>query len=89
MHDDISIHITVLFVQLWVLHVIITYVNDTSRMFPHSLVQLIVARGIVQIQSRSTSLGQILCGVKKQMLILLSSMVKYFLSPERVIQVQF
>ena len=44
-----------------------------------------MSRGIVQIQSSSTSLSQILRGVKKQMLILLSSTVKYFSYPERVI----
>ena len=27
LHDDISIHITVLFLQPWVLHVIVTYLN--------------------------------------------------------------
>ena len=35
---DISIHITVLFIQLWVLQVIVTYTNTISRMFPYSLV---------------------------------------------------
>ena len=74
--------------QLWVLHVIVTYANNTSRMFPHSLVYLIISRGVVQIQSSSTSLGQIWCGVKNQTLMLLSSTVKYFLYPERVSQVQ-
>ena len=46
---------------------------------------------IVQIQLGSTSLGQILCDVKKQILMLLSSTVFhiYFLCSERNIQVQF
>ena len=36
---DISIHIIVLFTQLWVSqHVIVAYTNNTSRMFTHSLV---------------------------------------------------
>ena len=74
--------------QLWVLHIIVTYANNTSRMFTYSLVQLIMSRGIVQIQSSSTYLGEILFGVKNQMLILLSSTVKYFPCPERVMQVQ-
>ena len=30
MHDDISIHIAVLFMQLWVLHVIVTYISITD-----------------------------------------------------------
>ena len=47
-----------------------------------------MSRGIAQKQLSSTSEDQILCGVKNQMLMLLSSTVKYFLYPERVIQVQ-
>ena len=34
----LSIHIIVLLMQLWVSHVIVTYTNNTSRMFPRSLV---------------------------------------------------
>ena len=77
LYDDISIQITTLFMQLWMLHVIFTYVNNTYRMFSHFLVSWIMSKRIVQIQSRSTSLGQILCGLKNQMLMLLSSTVKY------------
>ena len=58
--------------QLWVSHVIVTNTSNTSRMFPHSLVQLIMSERIVQIQSSSISLGQILWGVVN-MLMLLSS----------------
>ena len=62
--DDIFIYITVLFMQLWVLHVNVTYTKNWSRTFSHSLVELIVSKRIVQIQSSSSSLGQMLCGVK-------------------------
>ena len=45
-----------------------------------------MSREIVQVQSTSTSLGQILYGLENQML--LSSVVKYFFYPEEVMQVQ-
>ena len=46
--------------------------------FPIFLVQLMMFRIIVQIQSRQISLGQILCGVKKQILMLFNGKVKHF-----------
>ena len=87
-HEDISIVISAIFMQLWVLHVIFTYVNNTFRMFPLSLLQLIMSRGMVQTQPSPTSVDHILCNVKNQILMLLSSTTKCFLYPERVIQVQ-
>ena len=42
-------------------------------MFPNSLMQLTVSKRTAQISSSSVSLGQILCGVKNQILTLLSS----------------
>ena len=51
-------------------HPIATYTN-TSREFSHFLLQLIMSKRIVQIQSISQD--QILSGVKNQMLMLLSS----------------
>ena len=87
-HEDISIGISAIFMQLWVWHVIFTYVNNTSTMFPLSLVQLIMSRGMVQTQPSPPSVDHILCNVKNQMLMLLSSTTKCFLYPERVIQVQ-
>ena len=78
MNDDISIHITVLLTQLWELHVTVTYTNNTSRILFYSLVQLIMSKRIVQMQLSSTSLGQILCDLKNQMLILLSRKSKIF-----------
>ena len=56
--------------QLWVSHVIVTYANNTSRMYPHSLVWLIMSKEIVEKESSSISL------VKNQMLTLLSSKFK-------------
>ena len=47
-----------------------------------------MSRGIVQIQSSSASLGQIICGVINQMLMMLSITVKFFWYPETVIQVR-
>ena len=43
-----------------------------------------MTRRVLQIQSSSASLDQILCGLKNQMLMLLSSTIKYFSYPERV-----
>ena len=43
---------------------------------------------IVQIQPSSISVGQVLRGVKNQMLMLLSIKIKYFSYPEKLIQVQ-
>ena len=48
-------------------------------MFPNSLVQLIISKRIVQIQSSLISLDQILCSVENQILMLLSSINKVFL----------
>ena len=50
-----------------IMHVVVTSVNNTSRMFSHSLVWLIMSKVIVQIHSNLTSLGWILRGVKKQL----------------------
>ena len=60
---------------------------NASTMFSYLLVSLIMSKRIVRIQSRSISLGQILCGVENQMLMLLSGKVKYFLYLGRVILV--
>ena len=49
--------------QHWVLDVIVTYTSKTSRMFPNYLMQLIMSKRIVQIQS--SSIDQILRDVKK------------------------
>ena len=49
--------------QHWVLYVIVTYTSKTSRMFPNYLMQLIMSKRIVQIQS--SSIDQILRDVKK------------------------
>ena len=59
----IFIHIIRLFMQHWVLYVIVTYTSKTSRMFPNYLMQLIMSKRIVQIQS--SSIDQILRDVKK------------------------
>ena len=59
--------------QLWVSHATVTNTNNTSRIFPNSLVWLIMSTQIVQLQSSSISLGQILCDMKNQMLTLLIS----------------
>ena len=77
-----------LFMELLVLYFIVTYGISISRIFPHSLVQLMMFRGIVQIKPPSTSVGQILRGLKNQMLMWLSSIIKCFSYPEKVLQVQ-
>ena len=70
---------TALFMQLWrVSHIIVTYINNTTRIFPYFLMFLIISKRIVQIQSSLIYQGQILCGVKNQKLMLSSSKVKHF-----------
>ena len=71
----LPISIIVLLMQLWVLHFIVTYTNNT---FPDFFSAINDFRIIVQIQSRQISLGQILCGVKKQILMLFNGKVKHF-----------
>ena len=46
-----AIHIIVLFMQLWVSHFIVTYTNNTSRMFPN----FFSAINDVQNNSRNTA----------------------------------
>ena len=60
--------------QLWLLHVTVTYTNYTSRMF----FPFFSAINYVQKNSSNTVKFSFPSGVKNQMLMLLSSTIKYF-----------